>query len=128
VIVVEAAPRSGALVTAKIARGLNVPVLACPGSAGTAALLAKRQAVAVESAEDVEALLRGETVARAIGGPPPALAALVAALAEEAADAAALARRLGRPLGEIMATLTEAELEGWVRRGAANRYEVGHGH
>lgn len=125
VVVVEAAYRSGALITASLARGKGLPVVAVPGSPGTDALLA-RGALGARDADEVLAALDGREVA---GAPVPgAFEALVQALREGAVTAPTLADRLGRPLSEVMASLTEAEMDGWVRRVAGSHYEVGRGH
>jgi DNA processing protein len=135
VVVIEAAVRSGALITARLAGAAGRPVLAMPGSPGTAALLAGGKAHPCGGAPDVLAVLRGEAPVGA--GMPPAspvtpadgpIRALVEALRASPDDAAGLARRLRLPLATVMGALTEAELDGWVRRTAGHLYEVGHGH
>jgi DNA processing protein len=91
VVVVRAAERSGALVTAAWARSQGVPVLAVPGdvrdplSAGTTALLRAGARVAA-SADDVLAAL-------GLDAPPEPQLALPALGAEESALLSALARR-----------------------------------
>jgi DNA processing protein len=126
VIVVEAAYRSGALITAALARSLGRPVLAVPGSSGTASLLQRGQAWPVTTAADVEEALAGRRPAASGEAEPPAgtVAALVAALREGAATPAGLSRRTGLPLPAVMAALVEAELDGWLCRIPGNQYEV----
>jgi DNA processing protein len=126
VIVVEAAHRSGAKITAKLGRSLGKPVLAIPGSPGTDGLLQKRQACPVHSAEDVEAVLAGGEPASFIPAEPPSGvgATLVAALAEGAATPAVLSRKTGLPLPAVIAALVEAELDGWLFRSPGNQFEV----
>jgi DNA processing protein len=126
VIVVEAAHRSGALITASLGRSLGKPLLALGGSAGTDGLLRRGQAWPVASANDVEHVLAGHRPAPAAEVEPPAgpIAALVANLREGAATAASLSRRIGLPLPAVMAALAEAELEGWLCRSPGNQYEV----
>ena len=131
VIVVEAAPRSGALITARLAREQGTTVLAVPGSAGTEALLAAGRAVEVHGAEDLLEVLAGRPrtpTTRPVLAPGARFAALVAALTERPNHVAGIAGRLGLGIGEVMSLLTEAELEGWVHRRPAGLYEVPRGH
>ena len=123
---VEAAHRSGALITAALARSLGRPVLAVPGSCGTDRLLQKGQALPVTSANDIEDALAGRQPACLVEVEPPAgtIASLVAALREGAATPAALSRRIGLPLPAVVAALVEAELDGWLCRIPGNQYEV----
>src|SRR5262249_19174415 len=73
-LVVEARPRSGALITARLGRETGRRVLAVPGSAGTDALIAAGAALEVEDPASLLARLAGQAApARAV---PPALAAL----------------------------------------------------
>jgi DNA processing protein len=118
VVVVRAGERSGALITAKWARRLGVPLLAVPGdvrsplSAGTLALL-RQGARPAASAEDVLA---------SVGLPPlrvepaPALegdaAAVYRALSREPVHADAVARAAGLSSGPALAALLHLELEG----------------
>jgi DNA processing protein len=125
-IVVEAAHRSGALITAALARSLGRPVLALAGSPGTDRLLQRGQACPVTSAADVEEALAGRRPTSSSQPEPPAGAVglLLAALREGAAEPAALSRRIGLPLPAVMAALVEAELDGWLCRIPGNQYEV----
>ena len=125
-IVVEAAHRSGALITAALARSLGKPVLAVPGSSGTASLLQRGQAWPVTSADDVEGALAGRQPASCSEAEPPAGAVglLLAALREGASSPAVLSRRTGLPLPAVMAALVEGELDGWLCRIPGNQYEV----
>jgi DNA processing protein len=121
-IVVEAKQASGALITARLARGLGRRVLAVPGSAGCDGLLASGAALAID---DEQALLdrlagvcpQGPTV-------PVRLAPLVGALRAGAATPIDLALRLGATLPQVLAVLAEAELTGWARRLPGGRFEV----
>jgi DNA processing protein len=126
VIVVEAAHRSGALITAALARSLGRPVLAFPGSSGTASLLQRGHASLVTSAADVEEVLAGRQPASLGEAEPPAgtVGLLVAALREGAGSPAVLSRKTGLPLPTVMAALVEAELDGWLCRIPGNQYEV----
>jgi DNA processing protein len=126
VIVVEAAARSGALITASWGKKLGRPVLAVPGSAGTDALIREGGGVAVASADDVERALAGHPVSATFTlavEPPPAFAPLLDAIASGADTPALLCKRLGTSLPSVLGMLAEVEMEGWVRR-AGGIYEV----
>jgi DNA processing protein len=134
VIVVEAAPRSGALVTAKLAwvARENTTLMAVPGSAGTDGLIARRQAIEVATADDVIEALAGRrspgwSASAAAPVVPETLRDVVLAVEAGVDTCMALALNLHRPLAEILSVLSMAELEGWVRRTAGNRYEVSRG-
>jgi DNA processing protein len=122
VVVVEARPRSGALITARLARQQGQILMAVPGTAGTDQLIASGQATPVESGQDVVRRLAGEIPARALA--PARLAPLLAAIAGRADSAAGIARRMEASLPAVLGLLAEAELGGWVRRLAGGRYEV----
>ncbi|MBN2577048.1 MAG: DNA-processing protein DprA [Deltaproteobacteria bacterium] len=125
VVVVEAAQRSGALITASRARELGRVLLAVPGSSGTDALVRAGQALPVTSAVDVERALAGELSPSAPSRPSSGpLAAVLQALDSGAATAAQLGQRLGLPLPTLLALLTEAELDGFVERKGGDIYEV----
>ena len=130
-VVVEAGERSGALVTARLARGIGRPVGAVPGrittpqAAGPNCLLAAG-ACMVRGPQDVLDHLfgAGERTAREPTRPVPAeLAPLLAAIAEGHDTAAALARAGFEPDGGL-AALAALELEGFVKRGAGGRFRV----
>jgi DNA processing protein len=124
VIVVEAAARSGALITAGCATHLRRPLAAVPGSAGTHALIRSRQAVGVAAAEDVLAVLRGAVVRSALADEPGPHDRLLSAIDEGADTPMLLCRSLGLTLAEVLAALALAELDGRVRRAGADTYEV----
>lgn len=131
-IVVEARERSGALLTAGIARSLGRPVGAVPGritsplASGPNSLLAAGAYVVRGTAEVLDQLF-GEGVR----GPPvddkPELApeprAVLAAIAEGHDTAAAL-ERAGFSAEQGLATLASLELAGYVRREAGGRFSV----
>jgi DNA processing protein len=122
VIVIDARARSGALITAGLARKLGRRLLAVPGSPGTDALIASRQAAPVAGASDVLRVLAGAPVEPA--RVPSQLAPIVSALDAGAAAPAEVARRLGITLPEVLRQLTDAELSGWVRRLPGGKFEV----
>jgi DNA processing protein len=130
-VVVEATERSGALVTARLAREIGRPVGAVPGrvvtaqAAGPNALLAAGACV-VRGAQDVLDRLYGAGVRRAEDQrrqAPAQLRPLLAAIAEGYDTPAALARAgFGAEAG--LAALAALELDGYVRRGAGGRFSV----
>ena len=130
-VVVEAGERSGALVTARLARGIGRPVGAVPGrvttpqAAGPNGLLAAGACV-VRRPQDVLDHLFGagiRTVPEPRRRPTPELAPLLAAIGEGYETAAALARAGFEPK-KGLAALAELELGGFVRRGAGGRFRV----
>jgi DNA processing protein len=126
VIVVEAAYRSGALITAALARSLHRPVLALAGSPGADSLLHRGLANEIADSDDVEAVLAGRPIAQAAAAPALAgnAAVLFSALREGASTPGMLSRKTGLPLPTVMAVLSEAELDGWLSRGPGNQFEV----
>lgn len=125
VIVVEAAYRSGALITAALARSLGRPVLALPGSPGTDSLLHRKLANAIADSDDIEAVLAGKTTTQPAAPVLAGNAAIVfSALCEGASTPGPLSRKTGLSLPTVMAVLAEAELDGWLSRGPGNQFEV----
>jgi DNA processing protein len=136
-IVVEAAERSGSLITAELALDLGREVGAVPGpvvswrSRGTNALL-RDGATLIRDARDALDLVRGPDIAQAAAGrvagapaPPPAdlapeLRALLAAVEDGRATVEALSGDVGSAAA-VRAGLMELELLGLVRRGAGGR-------
>ena len=125
-VVVEAAQRSGALMTAHAAGELGREVMAAPGSPleprarGTNGLI-KQGAALVETADDVLAALGEPRIPRAVmplseeREPPPSddlLRAVAAALSPTPLHVNAIARALGAPTAAVAAALTELELNG----------------
>src|SRR5260370_704196 len=141
VIVVEAAQKSGSLITGRMALEQNRAVFAVPGSpldpraAGTNALL-KQGAVMVTEAEDVLAALRPIIGGRVEpprperriqdGAPLPdppadARARIVALLGPPPGSADDLIRLSGAPTTMVQATLLELELAGRLKRQQGGR-------
>jgi DNA processing protein len=127
VIVVEAALKSGALITAGVARKRGQRLLAVPGTPGTDALLAEG-AMPVTSPDSLDDALAGRAAPLPATPVPSLFADLVQALRAGRDNAPGLARRLSLSLPAVMGLLLEAELEGWVRRSADGHYEVSRVH
>ncbi len=130
-IVVEAATRSGALITAAYARALGRAVGAVPGRVGAPravgpnGLLAHTPALVITSAQDVLDVVHGPQMRlvpaaagrQAISGP---LQRLLDSVADGMDTPAALARA-GAPIERVLADLAKLELAGYVRRGVGGR-------
>lgn len=130
-IVVEAAARSGSLITAEIAQDLGRVVAAVPGpvtnrmSAGTNALL-RDGAELVRDPQDVLDALFGPGTRVAAPGPdpaqlPPGLRGLLDRVGGAPATPAALLRP-GDDVDGVLAGLAELELLGFLRRGPGGAY------
>ncbi|HEY8763813.1 MAG TPA: DNA-processing protein DprA, partial [Solirubrobacteraceae bacterium] len=132
VVVVEAGERSGALLTARLARSLRRPVGAVPGrvsspqAAGPNALLAAG-AYVVRGAQDVLDVLYGAGARRVQAAQradlAPELGLLLGAIADGHDTARALAQA-GVPADQGLAALAALELSGYVRRGPGGRFSV----
>jgi len=133
-VIVEAAERSGSLITAEIAMDLGREVGAVPGppsawhSAGTNALLREGARVvrhALDVVDDVVGVFQHAPGAPAAVGVPPGLARdlleLLAAVERGADTVTANAASPGEA-GAVLARLTELELLGLVERRAGGRY------
>jgi DNA processing protein len=130
-VVVEAGERSGALVTARLARGIGRPVGAVPGrvttpqAAGPNGLLAAGACV-IRGPQDVLDHLFGageRSAHEPRRHPRLELRPLLEAIAEGHETAGALARAGFEP-DRGLAALAELELDGFVRRGPGGRYRV----
>jgi len=147
VLVVEAALRSGSLITARLAADMGREVFAIPGSihsplARGCHRLIRDGAALVESTQDVfeqlgwaRALPAGlaprapQQASAEADAPDPAAAAapLLAALGHDPADIDTLALRTGMDPGKVAAGLLALELARRVERLAGNRYQRLHG-
>jgi DNA processing protein len=130
-IVVEAAERSGSLITAEIAQDLGRTVGAVPGRvtaprcAGSNALL-RDGAVVIRHAQDALDEVLGIGVATVHAGPPtagldPSLRTLLRRVQDGRDTLAALAATPGEA-EEVLAGLAELELLGLLRRAPGGRY------
>jgi DNA processing protein len=140
-VVVEAAERSGALITARHAGELGREVYAVPGnvsspgSQGTNRLI-QDGAKLVQGWEDVVAewppewrrALRGAAAGRQEPPAPsadPAERAILALVGDEPLAVDAVVERSGLPTGAVAARLSALEVRGLVRRVAGQRYVRG---
>ena len=128
-LVVEAALRSGSLITARLATEAGREVFAIPGSIhapqskGCHALL-KQGAKLVETAHDILEELRGVQAARPLAEPEPAPAdALLQALGHDPVTLDALMARTGAGAAELTVRLLELELQGSVARLPGGLYQ-----
>jgi len=131
VVVVEAAERSGALITAEAALDLHKEVMAVPGSVfsplsvGTHGLI-RDGAGLVQNARDVLAALGATqevlddplSMPRSLGlALSPGRDGILSHLSDVLAlTAAEIARKLQLPVAEVLGRLTALELDGAVRR------------
>ncbi|HRK57450.1 MAG TPA: DNA-processing protein DprA [Burkholderiaceae bacterium] len=140
VLVVEAALRSGSLITARLAVELGREVFAIPGSihsplARGCHRLIRDGAKLVESAQDILEELRidaspqdlssGRSATPSAAGPtpPPQLAQLFNALGHDPVDIDVLTQRTGLEAGSLIAALFELEMAHCVERLPGNRYQ-----
>ena len=130
-VVVEAAERSGSLITADLAIDIGRAVGAVPGrittpiAAGTNGLLAAGAAV-IRGPQDVLDLLGDQGFARSVADAPalpadPSLRRLLELIGEGRATIGELVRS-PQEVGPTLAGLTELETRGLVRRAFGGRY------
>jgi DNA processing protein len=121
VLVVEASPSSGSLITARLAAEQGREVYAIPGSihhpgARGCHQLIRQGAALVESVEDVLQALRGwQQVSSPTHAQPKAIAhPLLTQLHAAPMSSERLAAAVGQPLAQVLAELTELEIDGRV--------------
>ncbi len=138
VVVVEAAEKSGALISARHAAEQGREVFAVPGpvdsaaSGGTLKLL-RSGATLVRDAADILEAFGTAAVPRAVSRPAPAAVPQVPlsptqqqiwdSLSHEPTPADLLVQRTNLPVAEVGAILLTLEMRGLVRRLPGNRYE-----
>ena len=128
-LVVEAAPQSGSLITARLANEAGRDVLAIPGSIhsplsrGCHALI-KQGAKLVESVADILDELRpGAASPRPAAAPQPDNDPLLQALGFDPITLDTLAERTGWPPAELSTRLLDLELDGRVARLPGQRFQ-----
>jgi len=129
-VVVEAARRSGSLITAELASELGREVGAVPGPVGARMSVGTNDLIAdgarlVRDAQDVLDALIGPGAPRPeVGGPPldPQLAAVLDRVEDGDTDCDSIAVALERGGGEVTACMARLELLGYVQRSFAGAY------
>lgn len=123
VVVVEAAARSGALITAEHGLDLGLDIWAVPGPIdaptcrGSNALLSDGARALVSVDDFVREVVGGEaTAAEDLRLPPGPEGRLLALVSREGVDAAEVAREADVPLTDALALLASLEVRGWVEQ------------
>jgi DNA processing protein len=133
-VVVEARERSGSLITADLAEGLNREIGAVPGLVGTSPAAGTNSLIhdgahLIRDAQDVLDVLLGPGATglpgrnRAGPGLDRGLGELLELIERGSGDADSLARGSGLQPGPLSSALVRLELAGYVRRNGDGRYE-----
>lgn len=132
VVVVEAGPESGALITVEYALDQGREVFAVPGSIfsrmseGTNRLIRNGAGLVLAAQDILDALNMSRAASqqevRAALPEDPTEAAVLALVSYEPQHADALARLLNLPIAQVSGTLAVLELKGLVRQAAAMQY------
>ncbi|MDD5249089.1 MAG: DNA-processing protein DprA [Rhodocyclaceae bacterium] len=128
-LVVEAAERSGSLITARLAADSGSEVFAIPGSIHSphskgCHKLIKQGAKLVDTAADILEELRWEAVVAAPGADAAAADdPLLAALGHDLCDLDTLSERTRLPAGALLARLLPLELDGRIAQLPGGRYQ-----
>lgn len=130
VLVVEAAPQSGSLITARLGAEQGREVFAIPGSIHSPVArgchqLIKQGAKLVETAQDILEELRWATPMPLAATDAPANSddPLLAALGHDPCSLDDLAARTGRPADDLLGALLTLELDGRIATLPGNRYQ-----
>ncbi len=127
-VVIEAAPESGALLTAKLALEANREVFAVPGSIyapesrGTNELIAAGAHAVLEAADVLKEFGLEERSAAPREPLTEPEAALFSLIPEAGVTADELVRQTGQGVGTVVALLTVLELKGYVRNQGGQGY------
>jgi DNA processing protein len=131
-IVVAASAKSGALITAEVARLLNRPVFAAPHSLfsptgqGVNGLIASGGAILLQGSQQVLDLLQVQQQSILAHLPPGSLEErILKALDPRPLSPDELSRGLELPIATISAALTTMELEGWIFRLPTGEVQAG---
>jgi DNA processing protein len=131
-LVVEAADRSGSLITARLAAEIGLDVFAIPGSIHSPLSkgchkLIKQGAKLVESAQDILEELRWEAIVAPtparINSDDPDTARLIEAIGHDPIDLETLAGRTGLTAEQLLAMLLPLELDGRISQLPGGRYQ-----
>jgi DNA processing protein len=132
-LVIEAAERSGSLITARLAAELGLEVFALPGSIHSPLSkgchkLIKQGAKLVESAQDVLEELRWEAIVAPAAGvdrrpDDPVALRLLDNLGYNPCDLDTLTSRIGLTTDQVLALLLPLELDGYVTQLPGGRYQ-----
>lgn len=119
-LAVEAAEKSGSLITCRYALEFGRELMAVPGpitsvqSSGTNRLIASGAKPALAADDIIQELKMVKATVRHRTPADPTAAAILAALAESPKTVDTLAEQLTLPIRQVLSTLSSMELEGWA--------------